>query len=199
VGYVPQNHEPSFAYSVLDAVLVGRAPHIGLLGSPKKGDIVIAEAALDKLGISHLRDSVYTALSGGERQMVIFARILAQQPSLILLDEPTSHLDFGNQIRLLNTIQQLAEKGMPIIMTSHFPDHAFLVSNRVALMKQGHLIDIGTPDEIITEANLERVYGVKVKVLSVDAGGNRKVCVPVGSTVNQDRSRNIVNTKHEML
>ncbi len=154
IGYVPQFHQPSFAFSVLDAVLVGRAPHIGFLDSPKKEDVQIAKQAIETMGISYLIDTPYTQLSGGEIQMVLIARILAQQPSLLLLDEPTSHLDFGNQIRLLSTLQKLANTGLPIIMTSHFPDHAFLVSNKVALMKQGELIDVGTPDEIITEAKL---------------------------------------------
>jgi iron complex transport system ATP-binding protein len=180
IGYVPQFHQPSFAFSVLDAVLVGRAPHIGYLDSPKKEDVLIAKQALETMSISHLADSNYTQLSGGERQMVLIARILAQQPSLLLLDEPTSHLDFGNQIKLLGTLQKLADTGLPIIMTSHFPDHAFLVSNKVVLMKRGELIDVGAPNEIITESNLEKVYKIKVKIVDVDLGVNRKVCVPVG-------------------
>ncbi len=180
IGYVPQFHQPSFAFSVLDAVLVGRAPHIGFFNSPKKEDIAIAKQAIEDMGISYLANAPYTQLSGGERQMVLIARILAQQPSLLLLDEPTSHLDFGNQVRLLNTLQKLADRGLPIIMTTHFPDHAFLVSNKVILMKHGELIDVGSPDEIITEQNLEKVYKMKVKVVEVNVGTNRKVCVPVG-------------------
>jgi iron complex transport system ATP-binding protein len=180
IGYVPQFHQPSFAFSVLDAVLVGRAPHIGFFDSPKKEDVIIAKQAIEAMGISHLIDTPYTQLSGGERQMVLIARILAQQPSLLLLDEPTSHLDFGNQIRLLATLQKLANSGLPIIMTTHFPDHAFLVSNKVALMKSGEVIDVGTPDEIVTEQNLEKVYKIKVKVMDVDVGVNRRICVPVG-------------------
>lgn len=178
IGYVPQFHQPNFAFSVMDVVLVGRAPHIGLLDSPNKEDIKIAKEALETMGISYLADVPYTQVSGGERQLVLLARILTQQPSLLLLDEPTSHLDFGNQIRLLNTLQKLANTGLPIIMTSHFPDHAFL-SNRVALMKSGEIIDIGTPDEIITEQNLEKVYGIKVKVIYAESI-NRKICVPIG-------------------
>ncbi|XHH09066.1 MAG: ABC transporter ATP-binding protein [Candidatus Bathyarchaeia archaeon] len=180
VGYVPQFHQPSFAFSVLDAVLVGRAPHIGFLDSPKKEDVLIAKQALESMGISHLTDAYYTQLSGGERQMVLIARVLAQQPSLLLLDEPTSHLDFGNQIKLLGTLQMLAESGLPVIMTSHFPDHAFLVSNKVALMKRGELIGVGSPHEIITEFNLEKVYKIKVKIVDVNVGVNRKICVPFG-------------------
>ncbi len=180
IGYVPQMHQPAFPFSVLDAVLIGRAPHLGLLESPKAEDVKIAEESLETIGIYHLRDKAYTQLSGGERQLVIFARVLAQQPALLLLDEPTSHLDFGNQIRLLKIVGNLAATGLPIIMTSHFPDHAFLVSSKVALMKQGEFIDIGTPDGVITDSNLEKVYNIKVKVINVDSGVNRKVCVPVG-------------------
>lgn len=178
VGFVPQFHQPTFAFSVLDVVLVGRAPHIEFFGSPDEQDIAIARHALEVMGISYLADEPYTQLSGGERQMVLLARILAQQPSLLLLDEPTSHLDFGNQIRFLNTLQKLAKNGLPIIMTSHFPDHAFL-SDKVALMKDGVLIEMGTPDEVITEQNLEKVYNVKVKVITAE-GINRKICVPTG-------------------
>lgn len=181
VGYVPQFHQPSFAFSVLDAVLVGRSPRIGFFDSPKKEDVLIAKTALESMGISHLTNATYTQLSGGERQLVLIARVLAQQPLLLLLDEPTSHLDFGNQIKLLGTLQKLANNGLPIIMTSHFPDHAFLVSNKVALMRHGELINVGAPDDIVTESNLEKVYKIKVKIVDVDVGVNRKVCVPVGA------------------
>jgi len=181
IGYVPQLHQPAFPFSVMDAVLVGRAPHLGMLESPQAKDVKIAEEAIERMGITYLRDKPYTQISGGERQLVIFARVLAQQPSLLLLDEPTSHLDFGNQIRLLELVQKLAATGLPIIMTSHFPDHAFLVSSKVALMKKGEFIDIGSPDNVINEINLEKVYNIKVKVINVDSGVNRKICVPLGS------------------
>lgn len=179
IGYVPQLHQPAFPFTVLDTVLVGRTPHLRLLESPKARDVKIAEESLDTMGIYNLKDKPYTQLSGGERQLVIFARVLAQQPSLLLLDEPTSHLDFGNQIRVLRIVERLAATGLPIIMTSHFPDHAFLVSSKVALMKKGEFIALGTPDNVITESNLEKVYNIKVKVVDVDSGVNRKVCVPI--------------------
>jgi iron complex transport system ATP-binding protein len=179
-GYVPQFHQPSFAFSVLDAVVVGRAPHIGFLNSPKEEDFLIAKQALETMGISYLLDTPYTQLSGGERQMVLIARVLTQQPSLLLLDEPTSHLDFGNQIKLLSILQKLANNGLPIIMTSHFPDHAFLVSDKVALMKHGELIAVGHPDNIMTEHSLREVYNMRVKIVDVDVGVNRRICVPAG-------------------
>jgi iron complex transport system ATP-binding protein len=179
VGYVPQIHQPAFPFSVLDAVLVGRTPHLGLLESPKPEDVRIADQVIQSLGISHLREKPYTQLSGGERQLVIFARVLTQQPALLLLDEPTSHLDFGNQIRLLRVVKKLAVSGLPVLMTSHFPDHAFLMSNKVVIMKKGEIIDIGRPENVITEDNLEKIYGIKVKVIDVNSGINRKVCIPL--------------------
>jgi iron complex transport system ATP-binding protein len=179
VGYVPQLHQPAFPFSVLDAVLVGRAPHLGLLASPGKEDVRIAADALETLGIANLRDKPYTQISGGERQLVMFARVLAQKPALLLLDEPTSHLDFGNQVRVLRIVQRLAATGLPIIMTSHFPDHAFLVSSKVALMQKGEFIDLGPPESVITDSNLEKVYNIKVKVINLDSGINRRICVPL--------------------
>jgi iron complex transport system ATP-binding protein len=179
VGYVPQLHQPAFPFSVLDAVLVGRAPHLGFLESPGRRDEEIAEMAIDAMGITGLKDRPYTQLSGGEMQLVVFARVLAQQPRLLLLDEPTSHLDFGNQIRVLHTIGNLASTGLPVIMTSHFPDHAFLVSSKVAIMKDNLFLAVGSPDEVITEDSMERIYGIKVKILDVETPLKRKICVPL--------------------
>jgi iron complex transport system ATP-binding protein len=193
IGYVPQMHQPAFPFSVLDAVLVGRAPHLGLLSSPRARDTRIAEEALETMGISHLRDKPYTQISGGERQLVVFARVLAQQPALLLLDEPTSHLDFGNQVRLLRIVQRLSYTGLPIIMTSHFPDHAFLVSNKVALMQKGRFIAIGTPEGVITDYNLEKVYDIRVKVIDIEAGTNRKICVPVEDCRSTTPINNLVH------
>jgi iron complex transport system ATP-binding protein len=179
IGYVPQMHQPAFPFSVLDTVLVGRAPHLGLLESPGAKDMKIAEQSLETMGIYHLKDKSYTQISGGERQMVIFARVLAQQPSLLLMDEPTAHLDFGNQIRLLHEVKKLADTGLPIIMTSHFPDHVFMVSNMVAIMKEGAFLECGQPDDIITENNMQQVYGIPVSIHYVDGPVKRKICIPV--------------------
>ena len=179
IGYVPQIHQPVFPFSVLDVVLVGRAPHLKFLETPGPRDVAIAEKALDSLGIAHLRHKPYTRLSGGEKQLVIFARVIAQEPSLLLLDEPTSHLDFGNQVRVLALIEKLAATGLPIIMTSHFPDHAFLISHRAAIMKQGGIMAFGDPKTVMTDRTLSAVYGIEVKVIQVDCGLNRRICLPV--------------------
>ena len=100
IGYIPQNHTPSFPFKVIDVVLMGRAPYLNLIDSPRKKDMEIALNSLKTLGIDNLKDKEYTNLSGGEMQLVFLARILCQQPDILILDEPTSHLDFGNQIKL---------------------------------------------------------------------------------------------------
>ena len=177
IGYIPQSHVPSFPFKVLDVVVMGRAPYLSLTDSPKKEDIEIAVNALKTLGIEHIRDKEYTNLSGGERQLVFLARILCQQPDILILDEPTSHLDFGNQIKLLEIIDNLSKAGLSIIMSSHFPDHAFLSSNKVAILKDKKFIDFGTPEEVVTESNLKKAYSIDVKLIELD--DKRKVCVPL--------------------
>jgi iron complex transport system ATP-binding protein len=192
MGYVPQLHQPAFPFSVMDAVLVGRAPYLNMLQSPGKKDEEIAEMALKAMGIEALRDRPYTQLSGGEIQLVLFARVLAQQPSLLLLDEPTSHLDFGNQIRTLQLVQELASTGLPIIMTSHFPDHAFLASSKVAIMKDNRFLAVGSPEDVITEENMERIYGIKVKIVDVDGPEGRRICVPLRGCEDADPDRRVL-------
>lgn len=177
IGYIPQTHTPTFPFTVLDVVIMGRSPYLSLTDSPKEEDIKIAESALKDLGIYGLKDKEYTNLSGGERQLVFLARILTQQPDILILDEPTSHLDFGNQIKFLEIVDKLASLGLSIIMSSHFPDHTFISSNKVAIMKDGSFIDFGTPQDVVNEENLKKAYDIDVKLIDLDNG--RKVCVPM--------------------
>ena len=176
LAYVPQTHQPVFAFSVFDFVLMGRTPHIGPFSSPSRKDRKTTEAAIDSLGLLHLADRPYTEISGGERQLAMFARVVAQEPKVLLLDEPTSHLDFGNQVLVLALIQGLARQGLTIVMTSHFPDHAFLTSDLAAVMSGGGFAEFGTPNEVVTEEALSRVYGIKVRILNLEGG---RVCIPV--------------------
>lgn len=180
VGYVPQAHVPPFPFSVLDVVVMGRVAHLGLTASPSRGDVAIAQDIMEQLGIAHLRDRVYTEISGGERQMVLIARALTQNPKILIMDEPTSNLDFGNQIRVLTEIKKLAQRGLAIVMTSHFPDHAFLCSSAVGLFRRGAAFMVGSVEEMITEENLESAYGVNVRILSFrdEKAGQIKSCVP---------------------
>ena len=184
IGYIPQFHTPVFPYSVFDFVLMGRTPHLGALSAPKKKDKAIAQKAIDEVGITHLMKKPYSEISGGEKQLVMFAKVLAQEPELILLDEPTSHLDFGNQFKILSMIEDLAKRGYSIVMTSHFPDHSFLVSNKVGVMQGQSFIDIGAANDVVTEENMRSTYGLDVKIVFIEEAG-RKVCVPLKNNGQQ--------------
>jgi ABC-type cobalamin/Fe3+-siderophores transport system ATPase subunit len=175
-GYVPQAHTPPFAFKVRDVVLMARSVHIGTFASPGKRDIAIAEEALDRLNVFRLADELYTEISGGERQLVLIARALAQQPQIMVLDEPTSNLDLGNQIRVLNHVKELAGSGLGLVMTTHFPDYAFAYASRVALMKHGRIVATGRPETALTGASLEEAYGTPLRIVEVEP--NRRMVVP---------------------
>lgn len=176
MAYVPQIHYPVFAYTVFETVLMGRTPYLGYFSFPDPRDEKIAEDAIESLGISHLADKSYTDISGGERQLVMFARALAQQPEVIILDEPTSHLDYGNQIKTLSLIHHLSRKGTSVIMTSHNPDHAFMVADKVGIMFNKSIHGFDTPEKVITEKKLSQIYGIRVRLRQDDNFG--KICVP---------------------
>lgn len=182
IGYVPQAHTPPFPYKVLDVVVMGRTAHLGLFSSPSKVDYGIAEEVLDSLSISYLKYSDYTEISGGERQLVLIARALAQNPKLLIMDEPTSNLDYGNQIRVLRHIKQLSERNIGVIMTSHFPDHAFMASTKVLAIGRGNQFVSGSSEKIVTSELLEKLYGIEVQIATVLDQKNQdqlKFCVPI--------------------
>jgi iron complex transport system ATP-binding protein len=182
IGFLFQQHVPSFPFPVLDVVSMGRAPHLSAFGAPSAKDFALAEQALERVGMHAFASRPYTELSGGERQLVLLARTLVQAPEVILLDEPTSHLDFKNQALSLRTIGTLASQGVTMIMTTHDPNHALQFQNgRVALMRPGGLVAIGPAEEVITEANLSSTYGIDVAVYAVAApegGPVRRICSP---------------------
>lgn len=179
MGYVFQEHSAPFPYNALEVVRMGRTPHLGLLETPSGEDTEIAMNVMSEMGIGHLADKRYTNISGGERQLVLIARTLCQEPEMILLDEPTSHLDFKNQALVLQTIIGLAKKGLTVIMTSHFPNHAWLLDSRVAMMNSDGFIAIGSAEEVMTENNLSQTYGIRVKVhRAVDGNRNINFCTP---------------------
>ena len=121
-----------------------------------------------------------TEISGGERQLTLIARAVAQQPAILVMDEPTASLDFGNQVRVLGEIAQLARRGIAVMLSTHDPDHAFLCAHRVALLHQGRLARLGPPAEVVTRESLREVYGVEVTVTEVARVDGRvaRVCVP---------------------
>ena len=145
VGYVPQSHEPPFPYSVPDVVVMGRAAHLRPFEAPGLEEYRIADQVLKMLEISYLREKTYTQISGGERQMVLIARALAQNSGLLVMDEPTANLDFGNQIHVLQSIKKLTASGLGVLMTTHNPDHAFLCCDRVILLTKDKQVLEGKP------------------------------------------------------
>ncbi len=181
LAYVPQAAATVFPYRVLDIVVMGRTPHIDVTAVPGAHDYAIARESLAELGILHLADALFSRISGGERQLTLLARALTQRARLLIMDEPTASLDYGNQVRILRVIDKLAKQGYSIIMTSHFPNHAFLLCNQVMIMKQGKIVAQGSPEAVVTETVLSDLYMTKVKVVEIDAGESKtlKVCLPL--------------------
>jgi len=177
IGYVPQAHAGYFAFTVRQMVLMGRTAHLGSFAAPGRRDHRVAEEVLDSLGISHLTNKVFTEISGGERQLTLIARALAQEPALLVMDEPTASLDFGNQVRVLDRIRALAGRGIAVLFASHDPDHAFLCAQRALLLAEGRMLETGPPSEVIRPDTLERMYHVSVRVMP--AGEGLHTCLPV--------------------
>ena len=176
VGYVPQGHAAYFAYTVREMVLMGRTAHLGAFATPGKRDREVAQRSLDALGIAHLAAKPIIEVSGGERQLAMVARALAQEPRLLVMDEPTASLDFGNQVRVLQRITDLAKQGISILFSSHDPYHAFLGAQKAMLLGEGRALEQGAPQDVIRADSLQRLYGVAVQVVRMDAG--RHVCLP---------------------
>jgi iron complex transport system ATP-binding protein len=177
MAYVPQAHVAFFPFTVEEIVLMGRTSRMGLFAAPSGQDYDVARRAMASLGIAALAERVYTELSGGERQLTLIARALAQEPAVLIMDEPTASLDFGNQVKVLERIRQLASSGIAVVLSTHDPDHAFLCADRVAMLHDGRLLAIGAPDDTITPRNLGVVYGVDVEVVTLPGSG-RRVCLP---------------------
>jgi iron complex transport system ATP-binding protein len=179
LGFVPQSLVSTFPFKVEDIVTMGRASRIPVMSLPSSKDRDNAWKAMERVGISHLGARPCTRLSGGEWQLVLMARALAQSPHVLLLDEPTSHLDLGNQIKILEVVDTLSKEGMTILMATHFPDHGFLSADLAGILKNGTLTALGDPDQVLSETILQDTYGIQIKVIQILDGINRKICVPV--------------------
>jgi iron complex transport system ATP-binding protein len=174
-GYVPQSGAGQFPFTIRDMVLMGRTAHRGAFAAPSAHDRRVADDALAALGIAELAARDWLRVSGGERQLALVARALAQEPRILVLDEPTASLDFGNQLRILDQVRGLAARGLAVILSTHHPEQAFAVADRVAMLHAGRLLRVGAADDVITPATMRAVYGVEVTVASI---GTHRVCVP---------------------
>lgn len=177
IAYIPQSHNPVFNFSVFDMVLMGTTAQIGSFESPKKEQAAQVELALDRLGITHLKDRGYGNISGGERQLTLIARAIAQKAKILVMDEPSASLDFGNRIRVMQTVRALAKEGYAVIQSTHDPDQAYLYSDKILALHNGGVLAWGTPQETISGALASALYGVDIEVCSLHGDGIR-VCVP---------------------
>lgn len=175
LAYVPQAHTPPFAFTVRDVVLTARTAYVGLFGAPTKTDEKAVDRALDIMGIRFMENARYTEISGGERQLTLIARAIAQGSDFLMMDEPTSNLDFGHQLLLLKKVRRLAADGYGIIMTTHAPDQAFASATKTILLHQGRILAQGTPEEVLTPHHLATAYGVTMHIVR---DGPRRFCAP---------------------
>ncbi|MGI6205492.1 MAG: ABC transporter ATP-binding protein [Anaerovoracaceae bacterium] len=180
MAYVAQMHVPPFPYKVKDVVMLGRVPSTGYFKQPSAEDYDAADSAMHDMGIEDLADRAYTDVSGGERQLVLIARALAQEPDILVLDEPTANLDYGNQIRVLEKISALRDRGYMIVMTTHSPDHAFLCDASVVLITKERQVICGPAAQVLTERNLYKAYGVRARIVQFqdETGETVRMCAP---------------------
>lgn len=176
VSYVRQTQEAGFAYTVEDYVLMGCASNLGLFERPGKRERSAAAKALEEIGITELSERRITELSGGEKQQAAIARAIVSDPKCILFDEPTAHLDWGNQLRTLRMIKNLSAQGYALVITTHNPDHALLLGGKTAVIDRNGHLTCGKTQELLTEELLSDVYGAPLKLFSVEEAG-RAVCI----------------------
>ena len=177
IAYIPQSSNPTFNYSVFDIVLMGRTSGLATFRSPRQEDVEKCHWALRKIGIERLQNRCFHRLSGGEQQLVMIARALVQDAPILMLDEPTANLDFGNQLRVLEQVRQLAREGYTVIQTTHHPEQSFMFSDRILALQDGRILAEGPPDQVLTEQIVKSLYGVEVNIVSL-YDDRARICIP---------------------
>lgn len=177
IAFIPQSHQPVFSYKVKDVVLMSTESTLCGMKGPGKQQMEMTLEAMERVGISHLAERKYTQISGGERQLVLIARALAQQAKVLIMDEPTSNLDYGNQVRIMEQIRRLVEGGYTILQSCHQPDQAFLYADEILVLWEGGVLIQGPPKEVLTEKLIQKIYGVDVEIKSFHQDQIR-VCIP---------------------
>ena len=169
-AYAPQTHSPSFNYSALDMVLMGTTSQGKAWSAPGLRERRAAEEALDRLGIADLRFRGFALLSGGEQQLVLIARTLVQEAKLLVMDEPTANLDYGNQLRVLSHIKNLSRQGYSVMVSTHNPDHAFWFTDQVLALHTARIAAAGPPEEVLTAGLIAILYGIQVHIRRDEEG-----------------------------
>ncbi|MBQ3488077.1 MAG: ABC transporter ATP-binding protein, partial [Clostridia bacterium] len=170
VALIPQVHPLSFRYSVFDMVLMGTSHGLSPLALPGERERAAARDALERLGISSLADRPFDRLSGGEQQLVFVARALAQQAKVLLMDEPTASLDYGNRLQVLGAARDLARDGYTVLLSTHDPQHALWFADRALALHQGRILAYGAPREVVTADLLQRLYGRRIALIDTEQG-----------------------------
>lgn len=177
IAYIPQSHNPVFNFTVRDMVLMGTTAQTGVFSVPGAEQEALAEKTLRQLGIAHLAGCGYASISGGERQLVLIARAIAQQAHILVMDEPTANLDLGNRIRVLQAVRALAQQGYGVIQSTHDPEQAYRYSDRVLALYEGRVLALGTPQSVIDGPLISKLYGEEIQVCSL-RDDTVRVCVP---------------------
>lgn len=178
ISYIPQVYDSVFDFSVLDMVVMGMTSSIGMFKMPGLKEKENAKKALSIIGLQHLAYCSFSQISGGERQMVLIARSIAQGAKILFMDEPCASLDYGNQIKVMQVLKSLSNKGYMVFQITHNPDHAFIFADDVLVLKDGSIKAHGRPCEVMTQKLLEDLYNIPVSIISVGNKGN-KICVPI--------------------
>lgn len=175
IAYVPQSHNPPFPFTALQIAVMGRTAHMGMFSSPSEHDLKKAYEALEMMGAEYLAQKPYTEISGGERQLVLIARAVAQEADFLIMDEPAANLDYGNQVRALERIKQLASEGRGVMFTTHNPDHVFMAASKVTVISSRDEFMSGPTDEILTVPVMNKMYGINTQILESEWPDGSKI------------------------
>lgn len=178
-AYIPQAEIPVFNYKVIETVLMGTTGMLSPLQSPGEEQVELAVNAVKALGIGHLEQRGINEISGGERQLAFLARAMAQQAKILIMDEPTANLDYGNQQHVLNHVQEMARQGYTILLSTHNPEHALQYATHILAIKDHRIIADGPADTEMNEKLIEEIYGLNVTVIEVEIDGKKvRSCIP---------------------
>lgn len=180
IAYIPQSHNPTFNHSVVNVVEMSSNVRLSSFGRPKDNEREKAYGILKSLGIAELRNKGYKEISGGERQLVLIARAIMQEASILVMDEPTANLDFGNQIRVMEVCRELVGRGYSIIQSSHNPQHSIKYSDEILLLYNRRVLAKGEPLSVLTGENLKKIYKMDLEILEIDRKGKKEYIVLKG-------------------